>query len=98
MNASVSKNTQLVQRFFNEARAVSRIQHVGIVKIFDVGEHEGHAYLIMEYLEGETLAERIAREGRLSFSPIADIGRQIANVLDATHSVGITHRAANVRR
>jgi serine/threonine protein kinase len=92
MNASVSKNTQLVQRFVNEARAVSRIPHVGIVKIFDVGDHEGQAYLIMEYLEGETLAQRLARVGRLPFAEIAAIGRQIASVLDATHSVGITHR------
>ncbi|HEY5948999.1 MAG TPA: protein kinase, partial [Kofleriaceae bacterium] len=67
------------------------IQHAGIVKIFDVGMHAGRAYLIMEYLEGETLAQRIAK-GRLPFSQIGDIGRQIATVLDATHSAGVTHR------
>jgi len=88
----ISKDTEHVQRFFNEARAVSRIQHAGIVKIFDVGHHAGRAYLIMEYLEGETLAARISRVGRLPLAEIADIGRQIASVLDATHNAGITHR------
>ena len=81
-----------VQRFFNEARAVSRIQHAGITKIFDSGIlPNGHAYLVMEYLEGESLAQRIARNG-VSRAALADIGRQIASVLDATHSAGITHR------
>src|SRR5688572_9355967 len=91
LNAAVSQDTEHVQRFFNEARAVSRIQHAGIVKIFDVGTHEGQAYLIMEYLEGETLGQRM-KSGRLPFSQIGEIGRQIATVLDATHTAGVTHR------
>jgi hypothetical protein len=92
LNALISQDTEHVQRFFNEARAVSRIQHAGIVKIFDVGRHGGQAYLIMEYLEGETLAQRLKRTKRLPIARIADIGRQIATVLDATHNAGITHR------
>src|SRR5262249_32653986 len=89
----VSSDTQQVQRFFNEAVAVSRIKHAGIAKIFDVGfHHSGRAYLIMELLEGETLTSRIRRSGRLSTWQLADVGRQIASVLDATHAAGITHR------
>ena len=81
-----------VLRFFNEARAVSRIQHAGITKIFDSGIlPNGRAYLVMEYLDGESLAARLAR-GPLSRSALCDIGRQIASVLDATHTAGITHR------
>jgi serine/threonine protein kinase len=91
--AEISRDHEQVQRFFNEARAVSRIQHAGIVKIFDCGFHtNGQAYLVMELLEGETLAARIARAGRLPLPEIADVGRQIASVLDATHAVGVTHR------
>ena len=89
----ISADDEHVRRFFNEARAVQRIQHAGIVKIFDVGKHaSGQAYLVMEYLEGESLARRIHRQGRLHPAEIADLGRQIASVLEATHGAGITHR------
>jgi hypothetical protein len=89
----VSEDKQQVQRFFNEAVAVSKIKHAGIAKIFDVGFHaRGEAYLVMEFLEGEPLSSRIERSGRLSLPHLCDVGRQIASVLDATHAAGITHR------
>ena len=89
----ISSNREHVQRFFNEAVAVSRIKHAGIVKIFDVGFlPSGQAYLVMEFLDGETLSSRIHRAGRLPLAQLADIGRQIAGVLDATQQAGITHR------
>ena len=90
----VSLDEQQRTRFFNEARAVSRIKHAGIAKIFDVGIHAptGRAYLIMELLEGETLGARLARGGRLTAWQVADIGKQIASVLEATQAAGITHR------
>jgi serine/threonine-protein kinase len=90
--SELSSDQQLVQRFFNEAIAVSRIKHAGIVRIHDVGFHSGSAFLIMELLEGETLASRIRRAGRLSLGQVGDIGRQIASVLEATHAAHITHR------
>jgi eukaryotic-like serine/threonine-protein kinase len=89
----VSEDKQQVQRFFNEAVAVSKIKHAGIAKIFDVGFHSrGEAYLIMEFLEGEPLSSRIERSGRLPLPHVSDVGRQIASVLEATHTAGITHR------
>ncbi len=89
----ISVDKQQVQRFFNEAVAVSKIKHAGIAKIFDVGfSPTGGAYLVMEYLEGESLAARIARVGRMPLVELADITRQIASVLEATHAEGITHR------
>jgi hypothetical protein len=93
LQAEISEDKDHVQRFFNEARAVSRIQHAGIVKIFDVGFHgqTGQAYLVMEYLDGESLGQRI-RRGPLSIPQVTDVGRQIASVLEATHAAGITHR------
>jgi serine/threonine protein kinase len=93
LRPEISVDRQHVDRFFNEARAVSRIKHAGTVKIFDVGFHAtGHAYLVMEFLEGETLAARIHRTTRLSVAQICDIGKQTCGVLEATHSAGITHR------
>ena len=89
----ISADKQQVQRFFNEAVAVSKIKHAGITKIFDVGFlATGEAYLVMEYLEGESLAARIARTGRLRLAELADVTRQIASVLEATHAQAITHR------
>jgi serine/threonine protein kinase len=91
--ASISNNKTHVDRFFNEAVAVGKIPHSGIVKIFDCGVlPDGRAYLVMEYLQGETLASRIKRMGRLEMTQLCDFGRQIASVLDATHGAGITHR------
>jgi serine/threonine protein kinase len=89
----ISANTEHVQRFFNEAIAASKITHSGIGKIFDVGfTQAGRAYLVMEFLSGETLAKRIERLGRVPLRQLAEIGKQIASVLDAVHKAGITHR------
>ena len=93
LHSATTVDKHQVQRFFNEAVAVSKIHHAGIVKIFDSGFHpNGRAYLVMELLEGESLTKRIQRVGRLPIGQVADIGRQIASVLDATHTAGITHR------
>jgi len=91
LNDDISENTDHVQRFFNEARIVSKIKHAGTVKIFDSGFHKGQAYLIMELLEGESLAHRLER-GALPADQVVDIARQIASVLDATHRQGVIHR------
>ena len=89
----ISADKAHVERFFNEAVAVSKIAHAGIVKIFDVGFHsDGQAYLVMEYLNGETLSSRIKRSNRLPLGQASEIGRQISSILDATHKAGITHR------
>ena len=92
LHREISSETDHVQRFFNEARIVSRIKHAGIVKIFDVGFHRDHAYLVMELLEGDSLSRRIEQVGRLSATQIADFGRQIASALAATHDAGVIHR------
>ena len=95
--AEISTDTQQVERFFNEAIAAARIQHAGIVKIFDVGfvpevGDDKRAFLIMEYLQGMTLSARIRQGGRLPLARVAELGRQIASVLAATHAAGIVHR------
>ena len=92
LHREISADREHVQRFFNEARIVSRIKHAGVVKIFDVGFHNEHAYLVMELLEGESLARRIERLGRFSATQIADLCRQIASTLAAAHASGVVHR------
>ncbi len=80
-------------RFFNEARAANAILHPGIVRIFDCGFTEsGVAYLSMEYLEGESLRTRLARERQLPTQTALRIARQIASALAAAHRAHIIHR------
>ena len=93
LHARVSANPDHVRRFFHEAIAASRIQHAGIAKVFDAGFLPcGRAYLLMELIEGETLARRLACAERLPPARIAEICRQIASVLAAAHQAGIVHR------
>ncbi len=89
-----SRDAEIVNRFFNEARAATQIRHPGIVEIFDFGYHEsGCAYLVMEFLEGESLAMRLVRDGgRLSEPWLVEVSRQVASALRAAHEKGIVHR------
>jgi serine/threonine-protein kinase len=88
-----SQDAEIVNRFFNEARATSQIKHPGIVQIFDFGHYsDSSAYIVMEYLEGESMAARLRRQGCQSLEVIIEITRQIANALAAAHAKGIVHR------
>jgi TolB-like protein/Tfp pilus assembly protein PilF/predicted Ser/Thr protein kinase len=80
-----------VERFKREARAASALNHPNVATIYDIGEASGAVYIAMEYVEGQTLGARIARQ---PFDPteMVDIVTQIANALDEAHTRGITHR------
>jgi eukaryotic-like serine/threonine-protein kinase len=79
------------ERFLREARAVNRINHENIVEITDVGESDGIAYLVMEFIEGESLLDHIQR-GRLAWPRAARIGMQVASALARAHQMGVIHR------
>jgi serine/threonine-protein kinase len=84
-------NAEMVQRFFDEARAVTAVRSPGIVQMFDFGVTADHrAYLVMELLEGESLAARL-KQCRFDHAAICRLGRQIANVLQAAHAAAIIH-------
>src|SRR5688500_2478848 len=90
---ALSRNKEIVDRFFNEARATSTISDPGVVQIFDFGYHvDGTAYIVMELLEGEPLAARLGRVGRLQPAEAMRIARQIAGALGAAHACDIVHR------
>ena len=83
----------MVSRFFNEARAAALIEHPGMVEVYDFGHHaNGSAYIVMEYLEGESLAHRLHRERKLPIDLVAALGRQIASAVGAAHAKAIVHR------
>ncbi len=89
----LSKDQAIVQRFFNEARAATAIKHPSIVEIYDFGwAPDGSAFIVMELMEGESLATRLQRLGRLPVAQAVTIARQIANALGAAHKAGIVHR------
>src|SRR5690242_5535956 len=92
LHASFSSQAEIVARFFNEARAATAINDLGIVQIFDFGHHtDGSAYIVMELLDGEPLDHRIAR-GPLPVADALRIMRQVASALGAAHASGIVHR------
>jgi serine/threonine protein kinase len=89
--AHLSSSSELRSRFEREARAVSSLNHPHICHLYDIGSQDGTAYLVMEYLEGETLADRL-RKGALPLKQSLEFGRQIAEALATAHHAGILHR------
>jgi serine/threonine protein kinase len=80
------------QRFYREAHAAGALAHPGIVPVFDVGEHEGVPYLVMEFVKGETLDHAIKKGERFSLERVCEIGQQIAEALGYAHRNGVIHR------
>jgi serine/threonine protein kinase len=89
--AHLAGDPDLKQRFEREARAVSSLNHPHICALFDVGEQDGTSFLVMEHLEGETLADRLAR-GPLPTEQVLRYGIEMADALDKAHRQGIAHR------
>jgi serine/threonine-protein kinase len=79
-------------RFNREARASGVLAHPGIVPVFDVGEHEGAPFLVMEFVEGRTLADAVKKGERYSMDRVCEIGQQIAEALGYAHRQGVIHR------
>ncbi len=80
------------QRFARESRAAAAVVHEHVVPIYAVDEFRGLPYIVLRYVPGRSLQERIARQGRLQLEEVLRIGRQIALALDAAHSQGLVHR------
>jgi serine/threonine protein kinase/Tol biopolymer transport system component len=91
LRSGLTASSDLRARFEREARAISHLTHPNICALYDVGNQDGSEYLVMEYVEGETLADRISR-GPLPTSQVLRYGAQIAEALQHAHRGGIAHR------
>ena len=89
--AQLTRDPKAIKRLEHEARAVAELSHPNISRIYDIEEADGHRFLVLEYLEGETLADRIQR-GPLSIEETVRIGTALAAGLTHAHAHGVVHR------
>jgi serine/threonine protein kinase len=87
----LSSNPDFKQRFEREARAISAFSHPNICTLYDIGAENGTQFLVMEFLDGETLSQRIER-GPIALKELVRIGSEVADALDKAHKQGIVHR------
>jgi eukaryotic-like serine/threonine-protein kinase len=92
MHREIASDSDQLERFRREARAVAQLSHPHIVGVIDAGEDEGRPYIVFEYVEGETLKERIRRMGRLPLDEAIAYAIEIARALDCAHDHHIVHR------
>src|SRR3954468_1502483 len=93
VRADVRDQPEALPRFMREAQVMSRLRHPGIVAIVDFNTlPNGSAFLVMEYLEGESLGKVIARTGPMPLERVADLTEQMSSALSAAHAQGIVHR------
>lgn len=89
--AHLSEKPEALERFQREARAISQLSHASICQLYDLGQQDGIHYIVMEYLEGETLATRLTK-GRLPLEQVLRYGAEVAEGLDQAHRTGVVHR------
>ncbi len=85
------------RRFLREAQVAARISHPNVVRVYDVGETDGRPYIVMEFVEGETVADLLARTGKLPPAQAVDLCVQACAGLGAAHAVGLVHRDVKPR-
>ena len=98
LHPKLTSDETSVQRFMHEARTTSLVHHPGLVKVHDFGQlPDGSAYMMMEYLDGESLKHRLAKQGKLDSKDALRIVRQLAAALHAAHEKGVIHREAYIK-
>ncbi|HMF55023.1 MAG TPA: protein kinase [Pyrinomonadaceae bacterium] len=90
--AEIAADRERMQRFIQEAKTASSLNHPNIITIHEIGQEESLYYIATEFIDGETLRERIARQGSLNLGESLDVATQVAAALAAAHDAGIVHR------
>ena len=89
---NLAGDTELRERFVREGRLAARLSHPNVVRVYDAGEQDGRPFIVMECVEGESLAETVRREGRLEPDRVAELGVQACAGLEHAHRAGLVHR------
>jgi len=92
LGGALADDGRAAERLRREARAAGRLEHPSIARVLDLGEHDGRPYLVMELLEGESLAARIDRAGPMPPAEAARVVAAVAEALEAAHQAGVVHR------
>jgi tRNA A-37 threonylcarbamoyl transferase component Bud32 len=92
LRPALADDASMRERFLREARNAAALRHDHVVAIYGVGEHAGQPFLVMEYIPGGSLADRLIRKGRLSCPEVVRLGIEVASGLAAAHAKGIIHR------
>jgi serine/threonine-protein kinase len=92
LGEALAGDGRAAERLRREARSAARLVHPNIARVLDLGEQDGRPYLVMELLEGESLAARIARDGAMAPAEAAAVAAAIADALEAAHRAGVVHR------
>ena len=92
LHSAISSEDDQLERFRREARAAARLSHPNVVNVIDAGEDDGMPYIVFEYVDGETLKERIRRVGRLPPSEAVAYAIEVGRGLSAAHGERLVHR------
>jgi serine/threonine-protein kinase len=92
LHAELSQNMEVAQRFFQEAQAASKIRHPNVVEVIDAGTCDNGPYIVMEFLDGESVGSALTRTGRFESDAAIGTAIPLLEALDAAHRVGIIHR------
>jgi serine/threonine protein kinase len=89
---NLAANDEFKRRFLREARLAARLSHPNIVAVYDVGDEDGHPFIVMEYVEGKTLADLLRPRGRLEPEEAVALALQVCAGLETAHQAGLVHR------
>src|SRR5437773_3580533 len=92
LDSDISRDPNALERFRREARIVAQISHPHVVMVIDAGEDQGHPYIVFEHVRGETLKERVQRDGPLPIAEAVAYAIEIGRALQAAHEQGLVHR------
>src|SRR5437763_7357361 len=92
LSDALGQDAKFVERFRREARAAAGLSHPNVAGVYDYGEDEGTPFIVLELIHGQTLADLVARRGRVPPADVARIGRDVAQALQAAHDAGVVHR------